>query len=76
MWLLNNDTVVMPDTQRASKEQLCAQGGVVTYLEYTAVAHVDIRWTSFGDVLGWMQSMGEGDAPENDCEALDEQGQS
>jgi acetyl esterase/lipase len=70
------DTVVMPDTQRAFKEQLCALGGTVTYMEYTAVAHVDIRWTSFGDVLGWMQSMGEGDAPENDCEALDEQGQS
>ena len=70
------DTVVMPDTQRAFKEQLCAQGGTVTYLEYTAVAHVDIRWTSFGDVLGWMQSMGEGNAPQNDCEAFGEQGQS
>jgi dienelactone hydrolase len=66
------DTVVMPDTQRAFKEQLCAQGGTVTYLEYAAVAHFDIRWTSFGDVLGWMLSMGEGNAPENDCEAVAE----
>jgi dienelactone hydrolase len=68
------DTVVMPDTQRAFKEQLCAQGGTVTYVEYTAVAHFDIRWTSYGDVLWWMQGVGEGHAPENDCRAVDEQG--
>jgi acetyl esterase/lipase len=66
------DTVVTPDSQRRFKDQLCANGGSVTYLEYSAIAHVNVRWTSFGDVLLWMQRIGEGDVPENDCEALDE----
>ena len=64
------DTVVTPDSQRAFKSQLCDRGGQVTYLEYPAIAHVDIRWTSFGDVLAWMQQIVEGDVPENDCEGL------
>jgi acetyl esterase/lipase len=68
------DTVVTPDSQRKFKDQLCDKGGVVTYLEYAAVAHVNIRWTSFGDVLSWMQRIGEGGAPENDCEVSGESG--
>ena len=64
------DTVVTPDSQRAFKEKLCAEGGRVTYLEYSAIAHVDIRWTSFGDALYWMQRIMQGDVPVADCEPL------
>lgn len=67
------DTVVTPDSQRTFREQLCARGARVTYLEYAAVAHVNIRWNSFGDVLSWMQRIGQGSAPESDCAALEEQ---
>jgi hypothetical protein len=66
------DLVVTPDSQRAFKGQLCANEGRVTYLEYPAVAHVDVRWNGLGDVLSWMQRIGEGDLPENDCEAREE----
>jgi pimeloyl-ACP methyl ester carboxylesterase len=69
------DTVVTPDTQRAFKEQLCAKGGRVTYLEYTAIAHFDIRWTSYGDALSWMQHVMQGDVPGTDCEVLGDDGQ-
>jgi acetyl esterase/lipase len=69
------DTVVTPDSQRAFKDQLCAQGDVVTYLEYPAVAHVNIRWTSFGDVLSWMQRISQQGTPETDCAILDGQRQ-
>jgi hypothetical protein len=69
------DTVVTPDSQRAFKQQLCAEGGVVTYLEYSAISHVDIRWTSFADALSWMQRVMQGDLPETDCEILGDGGQ-
>jgi len=65
------DTVVTPDSQRQFVEQLCGKGGSVTYLEYPAVAHVNVRWTSFGDVLSWLQRIRAGDVPQNDCETLD-----
>jgi hypothetical protein len=64
------DTVVTPDSQRAFKEQLCAEGARVTYVEYSAIAHVDIRWTSFGDALYWMQRIMQGDVPDTDCEPI------
>jgi dienelactone hydrolase len=63
------DTVVSPDSQRAFKDQLCAQGNVVTYLEYPAIAHTNIRWNSFRDTLSWMQHIVQGNIPEDDCEA-------
>jgi dienelactone hydrolase len=64
------DTVVTPDSQRAFKDQLCEQGNVVTYLEYPAVPHVEIRWTSFSDTLSWMRRIVNGDIPETDCEII------
>ncbi|MBC8444653.1 MAG: hypothetical protein H8D77_00870 [Chloroflexi bacterium] len=64
------DTVVTPDSQRAFKDQLCEQGGIVTYLEYTAIPHAEIRWTSFSDVLAWMQRIERGELPETDCEVV------
>jgi acetyl esterase/lipase len=67
------DTVVTPDSQRAFKDQLCEQGNNVTYLEYSAVPHVAIRWTSFSDTLSWMQRIVEGDIPETDCEVANPQ---
>jgi dienelactone hydrolase len=62
------DTVVTPDSQRAYRSQLCERGDHVTFLEYPAVAHTDIRRTSFGDVLAWMDQVTAGEAPENHCE--------
>ena len=40
---------------------------MVTYLEYAAVAHAQIRWVSFGDTLSWMGRISEGETPETDC---------
>ena len=61
------DTVVTPPSQKEFVGQLCALGNSVTYLEYTAVPHVEIRWTSLGDTLLWMQHIAEGGTPESDC---------
>jgi acetyl esterase/lipase len=63
------DTVVTPDSQEAFRNRLCEQGTAVTYLEYPAVPHTEIRWTSFGDALSWMQRVVNGDVPETDCDA-------
>jgi len=65
------DTVVTPDSQRAFKDQLCQQGATVTYVEYPAVSHPEIRTVSFGDTLWWMQRVTEGVVPETHCEAID-----
>ena len=65
------DTVVTPDSQRAFKDQLCQQGATVTYVEYPAVSHPEIRTVSFGDTLWWMQRVAEGVVPETHCEAID-----
>jgi dienelactone hydrolase len=62
------DTVVTPESQEAFRDQLCEQGTPVTYLEYPAVPHTEIRWTSFGDALSWMQRVVRGDIPATDCE--------
>ena len=64
------DTVVTPDSQRAYKDQLCRQGTTVTYVEYPAVSHPEIRTTSFGDTLWWMQRVAEGAVPETHCESV------
>jgi len=63
------DTVVTPDSQGAFRDRLCEQGTTVTYLEYPAVPHTEIRWTSFRDALSWMGRVAKGDIPETDCEA-------
>jgi dienelactone hydrolase len=65
------DTVVTPDSQRAFKDQLCQQGATVTYVEYPAVSHPEIRTVSFGDTLWWMQRVVEGVVPETHCESID-----
>jgi hypothetical protein len=65
------DTVVTPDSQREFRDQLCDQGNIVTYLEYLAVPHIEIRWTSFGDTLSWMQRATKGGILETDCKASD-----
>jgi dienelactone hydrolase len=62
------DTVVTPESQEAFRNRLCEQGTTVTYLEYPAVPHTEIRWTSFSDALSWMQRVVKGDIPETDCE--------
>jgi acetyl esterase/lipase len=65
------DTVVTPDSQRAFKDRLCKQGATVTYVEYPAVSHPEIRTVSFGDTLWWMQRVMEGVVPETHCESID-----
>jgi acetyl esterase/lipase len=62
------DTVVSPESQKVFRNQLCEQGTAVTYLEYPAVPHTEIRWVSFGDAISWMQRVVKGDIPETDCE--------
>jgi pimeloyl-ACP methyl ester carboxylesterase len=61
------DTVITPPSQQQFRDQLCALGNSVTWLEYEAVAHVEIRWNSFRDVLAWMENMVEGGEPRSDC---------
>jgi dienelactone hydrolase len=65
------DTVVTPDSQRAFKDQLCRQGTPATYVEYPAVSHPEIRTTSFGDTLWWMQRVAEGALVETHCEPIE-----
>ena len=62
------DTVVTPDSQRAFRDQLCNLGDRVSYFEFTAVAHTDIRWSSFGDVLVWMEQATKGVPLPDSCE--------
>jgi hypothetical protein len=64
------DTVVTPDSQRAFRDQLCNLGDRVSYFEFTAVAHTDIRWSSFGDVLVWMEQAMEGGPLPDSCEDI------
>jgi dienelactone hydrolase len=61
------DTVVTPDSQRAFKDELCKQGTPVTYVEYPAVSHPEIRTTSFGDTLWWMGRIAAGAPVETHC---------
>jgi acetyl esterase/lipase len=65
------DTVVTPDSQREFRDQLCALGSKVTYIEYQAIAHANIRWTSYDDALSWMQRVTGGAVPDSGCEVLD-----
>lgn len=63
------DTVITPPSQKKFMEQLCALGNSVTWYEYEAVAHVEIRWNSYRDVLAWMKGIVDGGAPRSDCPA-------
>jgi hypothetical protein len=65
---------VTPDSQRAFRDQLCERGNTVTYLEYPAIPHIEIRWTSFGDTLSWMRRIVEGNRPQTDCEVVNSPG--
>lgn len=61
------DTVVTPPSQKKFMGDLCAMGTSVTYLEYSAVPHTEIRWASFSDTLAWMRGIAQGVAPRSDC---------
>lgn len=65
------DTVITPPSQKKFMDQLCALGSSVTWYEYEAVAHGEIRWNSFYDVLAWMEGIVEGNAPRSDCPAAE-----
>ena len=61
------DTVVTPPSQKKFMSDLCAMGTAVTYMEYPAVPHTEIRWASFSDTLVWMRNIAQGNAPRSDC---------
>ena len=64
------DTVITPPSQQAFVTQLCDLGNSVTFLEYPAVAHYQIRSTSFSDTVAWMKNIVEGGVPESHCSDL------
>ncbi len=61
------DTVVTAPSQELFMDHLCVLGNSVTYIEYLAVPHYDIRRVSFRDTLAWMQHVVDGGAPVSDC---------
>jgi pimeloyl-ACP methyl ester carboxylesterase len=61
------DTVITPPSQRDFRDQLCALGHSVTWMEYEAASHADTRWRSYDDVLDWMDSAVQGRVPPSDC---------
>ncbi|MGC9395368.1 MAG: lipase family protein [Anaerolineae bacterium] len=61
------DTVITPPSQRAFMDELCALGNAVTWIEYEAATHADIRWRSYADALSWMGNTVQGSAPRSDC---------
>jgi hypothetical protein len=61
------DTVITPPSQRDFRDQLCALGHSVTWMEYGAATHADTRWRSYDDVLAWMADAVQGGAPRSDC---------
>jgi pimeloyl-ACP methyl ester carboxylesterase len=64
------DTVVTPPSQEKFARELCVMGTSVTYLEYPAVPHYNIRRESFGDTLSWMQLIADGGTPTSHCADL------
>ncbi len=61
------DTVIRPPSQRRFRDELCAMGHSVTWMEFEAVTHAGTRWTSFEHVLAWMDDAVQGDGPGSDC---------
>ncbi len=61
------DTVITPPSQREFRDQLCALGNSVTWIEYGAATHADTRWRSYDDALAWMEDAAQGSAPPSDC---------
>jgi len=61
------DTLVTPETQRDFVRKLCASGAGVTYNTYEGIPHVLTRQVSYRDVLDWMASILDGNAPRSDC---------
>jgi len=61
------DTVITPPSQQAFMDELCALGNAVTWMQYEAASHADIRWRSYGDVLAWLADTVQGSAPRSDC---------
>ncbi|MCB0081121.1 MAG: hypothetical protein KDE47_09335, partial [Caldilineaceae bacterium] len=67
------DSTVTPRAQQQFAQDLCAQEQPVTYVALPTVRHVDTRQRSFLATLDWMQSILDGEAPENSCGALAEE---
>jgi pimeloyl-ACP methyl ester carboxylesterase len=61
------DTVITPPSQRDFRDQLCALGNSVTWIEYEAASHADTRWRSYDDALAWLEDAVRGSAPRSDC---------
>ncbi len=65
------DTVITPPSQREFRDELCALGHSVTWLEYNAATHADTRWRGYRDVLAWMADAVQGGTPRSDCAPLE-----
>lgn len=65
------DTVITPPSQRDFRDELCALGHSVTWLEYEAATHADTRWRGYRDVLAWMADVVRGGSPRSDCVPLE-----
>lgn len=67
------DATVTPRAQQQFAQDLCAQEQPVTYVSLPTVRHVDTRQRSFLATLEWMQTIVEGEMPENNCGELIEE---
>lgn len=64
------DSTVTPLAQQEFAQDLCAQEQPVTYSALPTVRHVDTRQRSFIATLEWMQTIVDGEMPENTCGEL------
>ncbi len=65
------DTVITPPSQRDFRDELCALGHSVTWMQYEAATHADTRWRGYRDVLAWMADAVQGGTPRSDCAPLE-----
>jgi hypothetical protein len=61
------DTVITPPSQRDFRDQLCALGNSVTWIEYAAASHAATRARAYDDALAWMEDAAQGRTPRSDC---------
>jgi hypothetical protein len=60
------DTIILPQTNRAFVERLCAVGNTVQYNLYEGADHLGVVKSSNADVLAWLAALaGNEDAPSN-----------
>lgn len=65
-----DDPVVDIRTQNAFVAALCERGSPVAYPNYMDTRH-ETRYVGFAEAIEWMQSLARGEAPPNDCDAVE-----